>query len=245
MVVVTPAPVVVTPAPVLPPVVAPAAPTLPPALAAGPLGGVNAKIRDAFKKPYDQMKTDFQTFGNKVKTQEKQVENKVRAMPVMERAGIVAGSAVGVAALAGAVGGIAKAVHDAKDAKTTTFEYHELHARKFTTTQKVHIVQVPVMVPVTPPPDPAFALKRYAKEDVQPAYRKVDEPHQKFEEGHSMVMGAAGFFFFAFFFLGISGLAYYKMRKSSRNFSRSQPMHSPREMQAPTVPYEDNEPLLA
>jgi len=217
----TPEPAKKVPAPVKPVVPPPAAPVPVPAAPVVPQVGSGD--------------VNTWTMPPKVVSIYNDAKRTIDAMPVQEKTGVVVAGVAGVAALGGAIGGIAQAVHKSNE-------------------PRVVVVDVPFEVPVTDAgviEGPGFIEPAGAPKAVSKLYSKARKEVSMTKGAFlpaattsSMLPAMTTFIFFGCIFLGISGFIYYKNKSSGvqkRIFSRVPPGEAEVEMAAG----EDADPLLA
>jgi len=182
------------------------------------------KIASGVRGAAETIKGEGQRVYHKVEGESKQALQKFNNLPQEQKVGIEVGSAVGVAALAGAVGGIAEAAHqaDVKKAKKQKLEAkkQKLEAKMKATTEAPTspptptVVTVPVIVrvPVTPAPKYIFAWPRL--------FERGDAKQAGITMAQGTLMGAAALVFLACALLGVSFIVYLKNRSESRSLSR-------------------------
>lgn len=193
------------------------------------LNGAGQRAQNAIVGSFQKVQANVQKAEANVKAKYQQVDAGYKALPAEQKMGVVAsGSAVGVAVMAGVIGGMVDA---AKRAHATPAPKTELA----TLAPKVVVVKVPVEVAVQP-----AAIQAELAAHPPPIHAKLASPPQvqaklfaksvasdeksKPLVSKGVLVGVAAFIAVGFVVLGISGLAYYKLGQTSdmqtRTFSQ-------------------------
>lgn len=199
------------------------------------LNGAGKRAEQTVKTDLNAIDGGFQKAGANVKAKLQQVQAGYQALPAEKKMGVVAaGAGVGVAVLAGAIGGMVEHARQAHVTKAPKTELATLPPKVVEVAVRVPVaVQTPEMqaeldaqaklaAPPTLPPiqaklagqPPQVQAKLFAASD--------EKPKPLLSKG--VLVGVAAFVAVGFAALGISGLAYYKLGQprdmQTRTFSQ-------------------------
>jgi len=200
------------------------------------LNGAGKRAEQTVKTDLNALDGDFQKVrGNvqkaeaNVKAKFQQVQAGYKALPPEKKMGVVAaGAGIGVAVLAGTIGGMVNAANSHHATPAPQTELATLPPKVVEVAVKVPVaVQTPAMqaeldaeakLAALPPPPVQAKLAAQPPPQVQAklfAKGAASEEKPKPVVSKSVLVGVAGFVAVGFVVLGISGLAYYKLGQTA------------------------------